>query len=358
MTLNSNEQIGASITMESDRIAAEVMKSLYNARPELEIRYGEIGKEKCLNDTKYHLSYLSQAITLSHIELFRQYTAWAKVMLAGRNIPAEDLALALEFVQSAITVVMPASVSDVTRLYIMDAIGILPSIPKILPTYISPEQAHAEMAKKYLKFLLDGDRQSASQLILRSVENGMSIKNIYLDVFQQSQYEIGRLWQINEISVAQEHFCTAATQLIMSQLYPRIFSGERKGLTMVGACINGDLHELGIRIVSDFFEMEGWNTFYLGANMPDEGIIDTVKKRKADILALSVTFTPNVGKVKQLIKKIHASEIGRATKIIVGGYPFNTARDLWKEIDADGYASNAQEALVVTNVLLRAGVPG
>ena len=46
-------------------------------------------------------------------------------------------------------------------------------------------------------------------------------------MFQCSQYEIGRLWQMNKLTVAQEHYCSAATQLIMSLLYPRIFDTKK-----------------------------------------------------------------------------------------------------------------------------------
>ena len=90
-----------------------------------------------------------------------------------------------------------------------------------------------------LRLLLRGNRQAASQLILTAVARGVTVKDIYLHVFQRTQYEIGRLWQINRISVAQEHFCTAATQLIMSQLYPHIFRTERVGRRLVATCVGG-----------------------------------------------------------------------------------------------------------------------
>ncbi|MDZ7776615.1 MAG: hypothetical protein U5L09_13885 [Bacteroidales bacterium] len=54
----------------------------------------------------------------------------------------------------------------------------------------------------------------------------------------------------------------------MSQLYPYIFNSQRVGKSMVAATVGGELHEMGIRMVADFFEMEGWDTWYLGANAP------------------------------------------------------------------------------------------
>ncbi|MDO5836135.1 MAG: B12-binding domain-containing protein, partial [Methanobacterium sp.] len=79
-----------------------------------------------------------------------------------------------------------------------------------------------ELAKNYMDALLNLQRDEAGRMIIKAVEEGTDIKDIYIHVFESSQHEIGRLWQTNIITVAQEHFCTAATQMIMSQLYPYI----------------------------------------------------------------------------------------------------------------------------------------
>ena len=42
----------------------------------------------------------------------------------------------------------------------------------------------------------------------------------------------------------------------MSQLYPRILSGLRGGRKVIVSAIQGDLHEIGARMVADFFDME------------------------------------------------------------------------------------------------------
>ena len=113
-------------------------------------------------------------------------------------------------------------------------------------------------------------------MILQAVEQGSPVKDIYQRVFQPTQHEIGRLWQTNQISVAQEHYCTAATQLAMAQLYPYTFSAERSGRRLVAACVSGELHEIGARIVADLFEMAGWDTYYLGANTPTRSAWRTI----------------------------------------------------------------------------------
>lgn len=177
------------------------------------------------------------------------------------------------------------------------------------------------------------------------------MREIYLHVFQAAQYEVGRLWQTNQLIVAQEHYCTAATQLIMSQLYPYVFASEKTGGTLVATCVAGDLHEIGIRMVTDFFEMDGWNTYYLGASTPAQAVVDTVVQHQAQVLAISATISGHLRGVDELIRRVCAQPACRDVKILVGGYPFLVAPELWQRVGADGTAPTAQGAIALVGGL-------
>lgn len=208
------------------------------------------------------------------------------------------------------------------------------------------------LAIEYTRALLGGERHIASKMIVDAVHTSEDVKTVYLHVFQTTQREIGRLWQTGQISVAQEHYCTAAMQMIMSQLYPYIFNSEKIGRKLVATCVGGELHEVGIRMVADFFEMEGWDTYYLGANAPAKSILVTIEEQDADVLGISATMYFNVPVVEELIKMLRASIVGRGVKILVGGYPFLLSQDLWKQVGADGFAQDARSAISVCNRLL------
>jgi len=176
------------------------------------------------------------------------------------------------------------------------------------------------------------------------VKNKVSIKEIYCHVFEPCQYEIGRLWQSNVVSVAQEHYCTASTQLIMSQLYPYIFRSDRtfRGI-IVAACVSGELHEMGARMLCDLLEMEGWNTIYLGANVPTAGIVDVLRDSHSDILAVSASMTFHIPSVREVIAAVRLAS--PATRILVGGYAFKIAPNLWRDVGADYWTKDASEAI-------------
>lgn len=212
-----------------------------------------------------------------------------------------------------------------------------------------------ERVERYLRLLLERERREATRLILDLVEEGVDIRDIYLNIFQASQREVGRLWQTNEITVAQEHYCTAATQQVISQLYPYIFAdtpGDRK---MVMACASAELHELGARIVADFFEMEGWDTYFLGANVPAESIVSELRESGADLLGLSVSLADKVPLVKQIIADVRKADLDRSVKILAGGRPFIVDSNLWKKVGADGYARDARGAVARADELVPTG---
>ncbi len=227
----------------------------------------------------------------------------------------------------------------------------------VAPSFLVPDAPLAALTRSYLTALLDGDRRQASTLVLDAVATGTPVKDIYLHVFQRAQYEVGRLWQVHDISVAQEHYCTAATQLIMSQLYPHIFSVARHEGTFVATCVAGDLHEIGVRMVADFFEIDGWNTYYLGANTPDADVVAALIERKADFLGISATISGHLRAVSTLIKAVRANDACRDVRILVGGYPFAAKPDLWREMGADGTAVDAQAAIALAGELLQSRPP-
>src|SRR3954463_10067467 len=114
----------------------------------------------------------------------------------------------------------------------------------------------APVRDAFLRTLLDADLLAARRVLDPAVADGMPVREIYLDVLQPTLYEIGRLWSHAEISVAQEHLATAATQSAMARLAEGLAGGRRPvrpGVALV-ACVSDELHAVGGRMVADFLE--------------------------------------------------------------------------------------------------------
>jgi len=173
----------------------------------------------------------------------------------------------------------------------------------------------------------------------------MSVKEIYLDVFQRAQRDLGRLWHLKKISVAQEHFASATTQYLMSTMYDEIFKSTKKnGKAIIAACAQGELHEIGLRMVCDFFQMDGWDTRFFGANLPVSALVNEVNRLKPDTVALSATMQTNIHWVSESIQALRDLQ-GFNSHILVGGRPFLIDLELYKAVGADATANDCQTAL-------------
>ena len=338
------------IREQADSLAESIVARQYGLQGEVWTRYGDPGRAKSVRDARYHLDYLLEALDAGDPTLFNAYLAWVKVLFAGLHFPDHVLPTTLECTRYVLAEALPEEVSAPAIAVVEAGLQSLTDAPTVLPSYLAGDTPLDHLARAYLAALLSGDRSTASRMILKAAETGTPIKDIYLHVFQRSQHEIGRLWQTNRISVAQEHYCTAATQMVMSQLYPYIFAAAKKGPRLLATCVGGELHEIGARMVADFFEMDGWDTYFLGANTPTVSILRALDEMKVNVLAVSATMTFHLERVRELIAALRDS--GVKARAIVGGYPFNIAPELWRSVGADGYAPDAQEALHVAARLI------
>ncbi|GCD12137.1 hypothetical protein Ctaglu_37600 [Clostridium tagluense] len=215
-------------------------------------------------------------------------------------------------------------------------------------SFIDP--AILALKSSYFNALISGNLQIASEMILNAVASDMiGIKRLYSDVLERSLIEIGQQWDMNIIDIYQEHYFSNSTQLIMSQLFPYFHTSEKNGHSLISLSTSGDSHNIGIRMVTDLFEIDGWDTYFLGSDVPTQSVIKAIKDRKSDIVAISCTMPYYLASVKFLITSIRSLKELNNVKIIVGGRLFNTYRSLWKSVGADGYSSNADGAVKVAN---------
>lgn len=207
------------------------------------------------------------------------------------------------------------------------------------------------LASEYLDALLERDRRRALALIQEAADDGVAVAELYLEVFAPVLREVGRLWEIGEATVAQEHLVTATTQLAMAQLYPRTFATPRNGRTVAVAVPRGELHEVGARMVADLFEFAGWDSYFLGANTPTTAaVLDIAGEVQPDVFAVSATM-PAYGPVAgELIARCR--ERCPETTILAGGRPFAMVSDLWAQVGADGTADDAGHAVQVAGRLV------
>jgi methanogenic corrinoid protein MtbC1 len=203
------------------------------------------------------------------------------------------------------------------------------------------------LTQRYLAAQLAGDRREALRLLVdEGLLRGIPLQDIHLKVIQPAQYEIGRLWQENRISVAQEHLATAISQLALSHLYRHLPRDPSNGKVVMLACVEGELHEVGARVASDFLEMAGFDVRFLGANVPTSHLVRMVRDQTPHLLALSVTMTYHLPALRTALEQVRAA--APKLPIAVGGLAFTWVPGLERDLNVTFHGSDARELVAST----------
>jgi methanogenic corrinoid protein MtbC1 len=114
------------------------------------------------------------------------------------------------------------------------------------------------------------------------------------------------------------------------------------------------MHEIGLRMISDLLELEGWQTFYLGANTPALSVVAITKEKKAQVLALSICLPSSGPALRELIS-IARESLGDKVKIVIGGYTISADPVYAASFGADGLAADVGEAVAMMDRLVAEG---
>jgi methanogenic corrinoid protein MtbC1 len=198
------------------------------------------------------------------------------------------------------------------------------------------------LVERYVRAQLEGDRASALAVVDEAISSGVPVGQVHTRVIQPAQYEIGRLWENNAISIAVEHQATAISQLALARLYDRLPRQPSNGKRVLIACVEGELHDMGSRIVSDLLEMAGFELRFLGASVPAVSLAERVEAYAPDLLALSATMTFHLSALERAVAAVRSSRHA-SVPILVGGRAFGWTSDGVGSLDVQGFASEPEE---------------
>lgn len=300
---------------------------------------------KAISDIKWTLKFIMEALFVENKTIIEKYLHWLKVLFTGLHIDESHVFLLFRSTKQIL--------HDFYKEPIIDQFLSAVSLEEIsdYTTLVSNNPYETEQ-EQYLQALLSSDRGTAQKVVYDMLENGVSISDIYLYIFQETMREVGMLWQESKIQVGREHYCTAVTQYLMSTMYAKVFSSDRKNKRLLACAVGSELHEMGIRMVADLFELNGWDTNYLGANLPTKEIIDFAKVFHPHVIALSITMPYHISVLEKTIARIREEPDLKDTKIIIGGLPFVNNPTLFQKLGADACASNAIEGIEIANKLV------
>ncbi|PKP10022.1 MAG: cobalamin-binding protein [Bacteroidetes bacterium HGW-Bacteroidetes-4] len=173
---------------------------------------------------------------------------------------------------------------------------------------------------EFITALLNGNRAACSSIAKSYMKSSKNFIHLYEEIIRHALYNVGKLWESNQISVATEHLATSIAESLLNELYETVISEQRLPLKVVVSSVANEFHQVGQHMVSHVFENHGWDTFILGANLPTNDLIRFIQQNKPDVLALSLTLYFNLPVLIDLLTVIENTFPD--LKVVVGGQAF------------------------------------
>jgi MerR family transcriptional regulator, light-induced transcriptional regulator len=348
----NRRQLAAAIKSLRGAVAEEATDQFLVLHPDWIARYGDRARQFGIEDAGYHQDFLAAAIMSGEPKAFHEYAGWAARMLLARGIEPRFLAESLQQIGQALRGRLGPPDAEIVDSYIRQgAERCLDGEAKAAPEPISQL---VQLTRMYTEAAIGGNRQAALALVLEAVRQGHPVIDLYAEVLQAAMYRIGRLWEENRISVAQEHMATAITQFVMAQLYPLIELPQNSSEKIVITGVPGEFHQVGANMIADVLEASGWDVRFLGTDTPSKGVLDAVEEHEARILGISATMLFSVPQVIRLAEQVRERS-GDRISIIVGGAAFRLTPGLCEEIGAKGYALDVRSAIRLVSGLTLSG---
>jgi MerR family transcriptional regulator, light-induced transcriptional regulator len=290
------------------------------------------------------------ALLLNSRPLLASLFRWLRTYHTTRGMSSEDL--------SGVVQVLADELQRFTATALAEEIPVLASeFSRAQQDNVRRPKRGPEVFQPYLRLLLNHEGVEARNLILEQVAEGKSIRYLHGRILGPAMIEIGRLWLENKITVADEHYATAITETLMNSLHPLVkrHASQKGRVLLIG--VQTELHALGIRMVEDFLELDGWDTIYFGPNLPFESIYSAIEKERPNLIAISATTPANLLPTAETIQQIRMMPEARSSPVLVGGYPFLLDHSLFKKVGADAWAANAVHAVRVARSLWKRNGP-
>jgi methanogenic corrinoid protein MtbC1 len=193
---------------------------------------------------------------------------------------------------------------------------------------------------EFVGYLAEENKEKSVEFILEKLEKiEVGIVELYVEILGPSLNQMFCDDLEDILCIWKEHVRTAIIRTILELTYPYILKEKKeknvKALNkkVVIVCPGEELHEIGARMVVDFFTLLGYDTTFVGANTPKAEIKAALVEIKPDYVGISVTNYYNLVEAERTIQLL--KEIKFNGKIIVGGNAFTKNPDVYKEIGAD-----------------------
>lgn len=188
--------------------------------------------------------------------------------------------------------------------------------------------------------IIDGEHNVTTGFIQTALGRQISPRTLIAGPMAAGIAEVGRRFKMDEYFLPEVMMSAKCMQAALAVLKPLIVAEKTEEIgTVVVGTVQGDLHDIGKKIVAMMMEAAGFTVIDLGVSVPPEDFIAAIRKHKPVIVGFSALLTTTMNMQWETLKLIKSEGLREIVKVFVGGAPISQA---WcDKIGADAYAADA-----------------
>jgi MerR family transcriptional regulator, light-induced transcriptional regulator len=326
-----------------DEAIAHTLAASERAFPEVYARFGPRGRQACEEDLGYHLDFLRPTLETNDLAPFLAYLGWLTQVLTSRGVPMNSVTQSMHDLADFFAARLGAAGLPVAAALHAGREALAQGIPA--PAYDRPCPTPCGESMPYAGAAVIGQREHAAALLDAALARDESLTQVAVHAIQPAMYEVGRLWQDNSVSVAQEQLATAMSQSWMARARARARSKPDNGRRALFACLPGNRHVMGLRMVADAFELDGWTTYGLGADTGDVDLVARVEATRPHLVGFSASLPQHLRDIREGIRTLRGALGDDCPRLVVGGLVINQFPALAAWLDAEVLGADAASAV-------------
>lgn len=185
--------------------------------------------------------------------------------------------------------------------------------------------------------------EAGAEAVLTKAFSLYPAEMVVLELLQKGLVSIGELWYQNKATVQQEHFASALAMRRLNTLVTAAPPPNRPGKIIV-ACPAEEHHVFAPLFLTLILRYQGWETIYLGANVPLEYLESTITTAKPDLIIMTAQQLHTAASLYKVAEYLQLEGVMFA----YGGRIFNQTPTLRSRIPGHFLGSALETA--VTNI--------
>ena len=210
------------------------------------------------------------------------------------------------------------------------------------------------MAKDLVSALADLKEQEALKIVEERLSGGEEPLKILEDA-RKAMEVVGKRFASSEYFMPDLVYSGEILKAVTDMVKPKLSqAGEVKRVgKVVFGTVAGDIHDIGKDIVVFMLDVNGFEVYDLGVDVPAQKFVEKIKESGAYIVGLSGFLALAFDSMKQTVEAIQAAGLRDKVKVMIGGG--QVSDEVRKYTGADGYGMDAMAGVSMAKKWIGAG---